>query len=266
MYPTEYSQSTDFSGQRSASSARRNEQDYGFSSSSLFTPGDPGGFVLPSADPHHHQAGGNYGMAPLGFVNPSEHLGHNHGYPPMQQWPGGPGGFILPGANYPAPSIFPPVPQPQQQMMAYPPAQQMYRQQQYAPHAHSHGAENYGPPQQQRKQVHFLPPYSEQDPHSPSSDVSHSSTAVGYADRNKYRDNVMSRPESVASRHSGASSIHTLVPNSPTSAYATPTQIGMSVYNKNSGNLHSSSSPPRRHNMQNSRQAAYTWENLRYNN
>ncbi|KAJ1820524.1 hypothetical protein GGH91_004712 [Coemansia sp. RSA 2671] len=270
MYPSEYSQSTDFGGQRSASSARRNEyapppQNYGFSSSSLFTPGDPGGFVMPSAGPHlHQQPGGNCGPSPLGFINPNEHVGHHHGHHPpvhQQQWqqqpPSGPGGFVYPGGNYPAPSIFPPVPQPQQQMTAYPPAPQpMYRQQQ-----HAHGAENNGYPQ--RKSVHFLPPYSERDPHSEVS------TAVGYPDRNKRRDSVLSqsRPESVASRHSAASSLHTLVPNSPSAQmYATPSQVGMSVYNKHGGNLHPSSSPPRRHDMQNSRQAAYTWENLRYNN
>ncbi|KAJ2362018.1 hypothetical protein H4S02_011495, partial [Coemansia sp. RSA 2611] len=178
-----------FGGQRSASSARRNEyapppQNYGFSSSSLFTPGDPGGFVMPSAGPHlHQQPGGNCGPSPLGFINPNEHVGHHHGHHPpvhQQQWqqqpPSGPGGFVYPGGNYPAPSIFPPVPQPQQQMTAYPPAPQpMYRQQQ-----HAHGAENNGYPQ--RKSVHFLPPYSERDPHSEVS------TAVGYPDRNKRRD------------------------------------------------------------------------------
>ncbi|KAJ2799787.1 hypothetical protein H4S07_005343, partial [Coemansia furcata] len=130
----------DFGGQRPASSARRNEyaqppQDYGFSSSTLFTPGDPGGFVLPSSAPHHHQDA-HCGPSPLGFINPSEHIGHNHGYPPMQQqqWPppSGPGGFVLPGAHYPPPPAFPPVPQ-QQQQMSYP-QQQMHHQ--YATHAH----------------------------------------------------------------------------------------------------------------------------------
>ncbi|KAJ2442282.1 hypothetical protein GGF42_007012 [Coemansia sp. RSA 2424] len=295
MYPSEYSQSTDFGSQRSASSPRRSEyaqppQGYGFSSSSLFTPGDPGGFVMPSSGHHHHMSA-HCGPSPLGFINPSEHIGHNHGqqqqqsfgfnnsgYPPIQQQQlGGPGGFAIPGANYSAPFLFPPVPQPQQQQMtAYPPPaqQQVYRQQQQqhaqmappvsATHAH---------PQQPRKSVHFLPPYSAQDPYASSSEVSHSSTAVGHPDRIKRGDSVMShsRPESVASRHSAASSLHTLVPNSPTAnaqSFATPTQIGMSVYNKHSGgnHPHSSSTPPRRHHMHSSRPAAYAWEDLRYNN
>ncbi|KAJ2742270.1 hypothetical protein GGI20_004610 [Coemansia sp. BCRC 34301] len=253
-------------------------QNYGFSSSSLFTPGDPGGFVLPSFGHHHMSA--HCGPSPLGFINPSEHVGHNHGqqyqqqpfgfnnngYPPIRQ-PGEPGGFVIPGAGYPAPSIFPPVPQ-LQQVTAYPPppGQQVYRQQhaQVAPSAsamHTH-------PHQQRKSVHFPPPYSAQDPNLSSSEVSHNSTAVSHTDQSKHRESY-SRPESVASRQSAASSLHTLVPNSPTSnaqAYATPTQIGISAYSKNNRgahHLHSPSTPPRRHLMQN---AAYTWEDLRHPN
>ncbi|KAJ2909528.1 hypothetical protein GGI21_001795 [Coemansia aciculifera] len=302
MYPPAeyYSQSTDFDGQRSMSSSRRSNyarppppppsqpQNYGFSSSSLFTPGDPGGFVLPSSG-HHDHTSTHCGPSPLGFINPSEHIGHNHGqqhhqqqpfgfnnngYPPNwqpQQQLGEPGGFAIPGANYPPPSFYPPAPP---QMASYPPPPAAAVQQQaYAPLAsaiHTH------PHQHPRKTVHFHPPpYSAQDPYASTSEVSHNSTAVDYHNRGKRSDSVMghSRPESVASRQSTASSIHTLVPNSPTTnaqSYATPNQIGMSVYNKHSdssGNhLHSSSSQPRRHQLHNPRSAAYTWEDLRYNN
>ncbi|KAJ2003877.1 hypothetical protein GGI04_002806 [Coemansia thaxteri] len=287
MYHNEYAYPGSYNGQRSPPAATQRAEhppNRGFGSGSQFSPGDPGGFVLPPPNSSMSSDGGFYSQhmaanhcdpSPLGFIMPGEHVGHNHGQqqqphrhnswnssgyqqPPPLPPQGGPGGFVIPGSG-PAPSIY------QQPQMAYPPIhQQLHQHQQYSQqqphmaHAYSPNAGYYAhsppPPLPARGTSQHPPPYSTRDPYATPSDVSRTSTAVSHADRSRHRDNLPphSRPESVASRISATSSHQTINPHTSThgQAYASSSQIGMSVYNKH----------------QQRQAAAYTWEDMRHNN